>query len=858
MCNSVFCVRGNRGHRAVTRAAVSALVLVFAAAGISRAAPDIVWKGGQGNWEDAKNWSGGVVPNASNVSAVIDGDPNVSSDVTLTGPISLGALSISPGDNLSISNSLGLASPFSVLSNQGTINIAPSSRLYGSSPSPLILTGGGTINLQGTLGVQNTSFVNLNEIIQGPGTLNGVVSNAGTIILTGVNKGTSPSLIISSNTGSIHAGPGGVLVVGGITIGNSGSSNPPVITNAGATGGVFEADPGSTLVFKDRIIGGTVRVDDNAQAILVGGIRNGQLINSPTGKITFDYQYTGKLATQNGGNPGDFNGTITNPAGGTITIGKSASFTIAGFSTLQNSGQFNMNGTLSIAGAMEITGGGTISLGSSGGFSGSSQSGAPLLLIQDQTIEGSGSIALSIIKNGRFLADVPNQALTFRGIQVDHGIFEATNGGVMTFNDGLIANGSLKADGSTIKFSGNSKFTGDVTLTNKGTIAASGSFDLTGPLSISSGSTFSAFGALHLTGPLTVDSSKLFLSGGSEIATGPLTLTNSTLNAPGKVTINGPLTMTKSTLNASSDLAINGTMALTAEDKVLLSGVGNIGGALSIDGAVLQQQNVNAALAVAGPLTVTNGGTLIQLANLTVAGSMTVDNSTYMQKAGLQLKIGGPLRITNGSKATLGTPFSGASSATSLFSDASSTVSFIKTVVVTNAVSFATMDETKWTWGSFSALQMTGGVKAPVGQWDQWASLEIGGTDFGSDPSSHTGDLQGFDKNFDLTKLEIGPGAHVLLTDLIDNGNRGGLGGLAESLYVDRIVFDDANGSLNLNGLHLYYKTVTGGAMAQQIIDVAVVPEPGMAAMWMLGATLLGSRQFCFARRRGWRERLGS
>ncbi|MFH1417701.1 MAG: hypothetical protein ABII12_05370 [Planctomycetota bacterium] len=68
--------------------------------------------------------------------------------------------------------------------------------------------------------------------------------------------------------------------------------------------------------------------------------------------------------------------------------------------------------------------------------------------------------------------------------------------------------------------------------------------------------------------------------------------------------------------------------------------------------------------------------------------------------------------------------------------------------------------------------------------------------------------MAGYDNNFSLGKLTVGGAdvGDVRLVDNIDNGNRGGVGGAAEALYVDSLVLN-AGSVLDLNGLHLYWRT---------------------------------------------------
>jgi len=150
------------------------------------------------------------------------------------------------------------------------------------------------------------------------------------------------------------------------------------------------------------------------------------------------------------------------------------------------------------------------------------------------------------------------------------------------------------------------------------------------------------------------------------------------------------------------------------------------------------------------------------------------------------------------------------------------------TLEVSGSWSFEMIDEARWSWGPDSVLAMTGGVGAQVGDWEDWTRLEVGGTDLGTDSNHHQGDPAGFDMNFDLSILRIGPGAHAYLEDLIDNGNRNGPFGAGEALYVDTLEFADPDGQLNLNGIHLYYESLVGDP--SQIIDVPVETGGGEVA----------------------------
>ena len=143
-------------------------------------------------------------------------------------------------------------------------------------------------------------------------------------------------------------------------------------------------------------------------------------------------------------------------------------------------------------------------------------------------------------------------------------------------------------------------------------------------------------------------------------------------------------------------------------------------------------------------------------------------------------------------------------------------------LALTGTLSFNNVDETDWEFVSGSRLVMYGGAGLPPDSPEGYAQLEIGGEDFGDNPVTHEGNSNGFVQNFDLQELVIGPDAHVVLVDNIDNGNRGGVGGASEALYVETLRFADSKGILDLNGLHLYYRhlCLAGDATCDGDVDL--------------------------------------
>jgi cysteine-rich repeat protein len=136
------------------------------------------------------------------------------------------------------------------------------------------------------------------------------------------------------------------------------------------------------------------------------------------------------------------------------------------------------------------------------------------------------------------------------------------------------------------------------------------------------------------------------------------------------------------------------------------------------------------------------------------------------------------------------------------------------------------------TGASRSSQYLTNSLGSPPepGAWEEWVDLEADAPDLGTDAASHVGAPAGFADPAAIERLDLGFGGRVVLRDVRDAGNRGGVGGASEALYVDTLVLEDAASLLNLNGLHLYVNTLIGNPA--QIIDVGAecgdgLPDPG-------------------------------
>jgi len=345
-------------------------------------------------------------------------------------------------------------------------------------------------------------------------------------------------------------------------------------------------------------------------------------------------------------------------------------------------------------------------------------------------------------------------------------------------------------------------------------------------------------GSIVNTGSITSEGASATLRAGSSTVT---------LSGGGKVELTGTGT---NTING-----IVGANRLVNEDNLIRID-GNITG-LMTNNATIEAVGGGLSIGTAsminnGVIRTTPGAPLVVNAAVSGTGSWDIDASKMTVSAGRSVTTQGTITIRDGAElemvGNVGSVMSGSDlTIARLGAIEIGSTSAPMDVRLTGSLSFAMTDETLWNWNAASDLHMLGGVGAQLGDWATWASLEIGGHDFGITPATHSGAAAGFTANFNLAELIIGANAHVFLADSLDNGNRGANffdSGL-EALYVGRLTFLDGAGQLNLNGLNLYYTTLTGSTsqIVNELVPASEVPEPGTAAVLGLGAAALLARR---------------
>ena len=344
---------------------------------------------------------------------------------------------------------------------------------------------------------------------------------------------------------------------------------------------------------------------------------------------------------------------------------------------------------------------------------------------------------------------------------------------------------------------------------------------------------------------LTVDAAeRLAVANGSSLTIAGGGIANAgtiSLNALGSYT-NLRISGSDATLSGGGTISLSNsalnTILGTAGTERLINADNTIRGAGTISALLTNHGTVDATgILYLNTYAKINDGTFRASPGGTLMVDIGASGTGRWEAAGGKIQVGavtvsttGPISVTAGGELELnGSTMSGSN----LTMDSTGIIDVNSTLALSGNLSFAMTDEAKWDWGTTAGLTMNGGVGAGAGHWADWASLEVGGTDLGTDPANHAGAAAGFSANFDLTKLTIGPGAQVYLADLFDNGNRGGAYGQGEALYVDTLTFSDAAGTLNLNGLNLYYSS-TNAAQGQIINEAA--PEPATLALLGAGA----------------------
>ncbi len=511
---------------------------------------------------------------------------------------STGALTLSTGDKMTISNAL-------TIGNAGT-GIAYITGAELKITKNLIIgnTGTGSLETSGDSAITVGENIVLGSGAGGSGTL--IIDTGSTItatkdIFVGNNKGTSSGTV--TNAGELTAANAYIMGTDS-SIANSGAMEVRDTTiYLGSL--TTEADAETTIGGKLEVAGGTVTNDGTLTA------GNTSLTNATL--------ITGVGSTTDiKGNLGIFGGTTT-LSGRTTVTGDTA---------------------ITALGTLTTTAGSKLAIG-----------GGMLLMDSTATIGGSLSVGnTSII----------NSTLSTSEDTVINGTLTATESTVMI--DGSLTANDTKITGSTLSTNeGDTTINGSLTATES-TVMINGALNISGDTTLAdtiqvSAESATIGGKLDITNTAVMISNALQVTGDTSFSNSSLSATDATfggslnISDESTVTIDGSLTandtkITGSTLSTNEgDTTINGSLTAT-ESTVMIDGALNISG----DTTLADNIQVSAESAtIGGKLDITNTAVMIDNA-LQVTGDTTFSKSTLTTQAAT---LNGALNISDKSTLTL-------------------------------------------------------------------------------------------------------------------------------------------------------------------------------------------------------------
>jgi fibronectin-binding autotransporter adhesin len=425
---------------------VGLLILVLGFCNVRTYGQTATWIDGNGNWNNAANWSPIGVPNGSTTNVYItDG----TSTVTLDNSASVASLHLANGNTLSVVfppplTLTGVDIPLVV--NNGQINI-------------------GEMSLSGNMTLQGTGTMTL---------LGGINQNGGGSNVTLTNQST----IQGGGSGSIISSFGGQfdLANSGGTINANVSGAQLGLIGLGLTnvGGTLEASNGGTLL----IFGG---VSDN---------QNGTIAANGAGSVVTlaggTYIGGGTLTTTGGGTIGPDGGTTVWLDGskyGALTLSTGTTYKDA-----ENTTTF-MYGTIVNNGNMQFTSSSTLYMSTLQGTGTLTLAGSVIAagVTNQSTIEGAGVIKGQVINGGLIDANTSGQTLTLNVTSLQNsGTLQVESGSTMILNaaSGLVTNTgavNVYTDGTlTLALGTTYKQTAGTTTIERGGLITAGTFTATG------------------------------------------------------------------------------------------------------------------------------------------------------------------------------------------------------------------------------------------------------------------------------------------------------------------------------------------------------------------------------------------
>jgi fibronectin-binding autotransporter adhesin len=643
------------------RGVIEGLVAVAGLAAASGAmAQDRVWNGTTGDWSVASNWMPADVPDTAGEHARILAAGGYT--VTANGNFTIGSLGMTnPTGALAIANSNRL-NILSGIANDSTITVnatAGASQTLIQFLASQALTGGGAIVLNANAGNLDTAYLYFNgggevlsqaagHTIRGTGNIYVSLANAGTVDANVAGRTLAMLQTNKSNSNLMTATNGGVLVVNGIGL-----------TQTGA--GRLEANGGTVRIFGSTIAGGAVLST------------NGGITNVETASTFTDVAFSGPINVSNSSNlrlsgARTFNdGTITvNP-----TSGASQTLVqVLNSTSMEGSGEVVLNAT---AGNLD-----TSYIYFNGG-------GEVLTHGESHTIRGTGRVYVNTVNNGLISADRMGRALhLISQPKTNNNVMQAVGGGFLDITvpitqgmDGLIlandgwvrmssasvaggsvtaqgVDGLIEVNGSTVDFNGVT-LTGPLTVNNAAVLRTTSGFVNNGTITINTTSgasatalqslasnTISGTGTIVLNASPNLDTAYLTYNGGGEV----LTLgSGQTVRGTGRVYVN---TTNNGVISADVSGRVINLLGTPKTNNNLMRAMN--GGFLDITGIVVNQAPgatilgdasrvrmsgsvINNGMVTAqgsGGLIEVNGST-VDFNGVTLTGPLSVNNATSLR-----------------------------------------------------------------------------------------------------------------------------------------------------------------------------------------------------------------------------------
>jgi hypothetical protein len=631
----------------------------------------VSWDGGGDglNWTSAKNWSGDVVPGASDDITISTGSSVVVSS----------AMNINGSLTLSNGSRLGFTGGSQSLSGSGSVWLDDTSEIvlgwYGVA-STLTLGAGLTVQGSGALsykgGASGSTIIN-NGTLWANATTSSLdvyttVTNNGTIKVSGgatfnssvkvTNNGTIEVVGSTLSTVEITNGATGAInTSGGASIKNSGTIKGGTISNTGVSAVAFNSSctldgvtisgdasvtGGNYLFFKNGLtLNGTLTFNSGSSPFFWGGDQalSGTGAITLTGNAYLGYSdaatnvtvasgitidgWGGFYSHSHSGNKLINNGTIhANAAGETLSFDGGTAVTNNGVMKATGTSTLNLGGpvTNAFGGVMKATGTATLYLAGP--------------VTNDSEITGADSAT----------------------VQSSDTVTQGTKGGI-AMSDSAVLNAGGSIIGGTISNGSKSP----VNFTGSGTLDG---VTISGGASVTSGHSLFIKNGLTLNGTLTFnDSSSLFFWGGDQALSGigTITLAGNTYLGYSDAATN---------LTVGSGITINGRSGFSAYsysgNKVINNGTihANVAGkTLSFDSGTTLTNN--GVMKATGTSTLYFGGPVTNESEISGADSATVqivDTVTNGTKGGIMmsdsavLNAGGSIiggTISNGSKSAV-------------------------------------------------------------------------------------------------------------------------------------------------------------------------------------------------------------